>query len=129
MKQTLPAAEIGVVVIDDRAEIRELIEAQLAQSTRVRVIGAAGDGRSGIETVRQLQPDVVLLDLGMPTMDGLEALPLLRSAAPDAKIIVLSGFQELSQAQQALDAGAHLYLEKTLSLQLADVIEEAVDGD
>lgn len=128
MEQTVAATDIGVVVIDDRVEIRELIEAQLTQSGRIRVIGSAGDGRSGIEVVGRLQPDVVLLDLGMPTMDGIEALPCLREAAPDAKIIVLSGFQELTQAKRALDAGAHLYVEKTLSLRLAEVIEDAVDG-
>ena len=56
------------------------------------VVGEAGDGRAGVELVRAERPDVVLLDLAMPVMDGIEALPLIRALVPDARIIVLSAF-------------------------------------
>ena len=70
-----------------------------------------------------LQPHIVLLDLAMPRMDGLQALPLIRAAVSGVRVIVLSGFDKGTMAEKALAAGASHYVEKGLSMNLNDVIE------
>lgn len=78
-----------IVVIDDDAALRASITLSL-QLAAYEVVGAAADGAAGVEVVRQLQPDAVILDLEMPVLGGREALPLLRSACPTAAIVVYS---------------------------------------
>ncbi|MEQ4521923.1 MULTISPECIES: response regulator [Nocardioides] len=82
------------------------------------VVGEAGDGRAGIEVVGRHQPDLVVLDLSMPVMDGLEALPHLRRTSPDSTIVVLSAHGADQMAQRALDLGADGYIEKGTSLRV-----------
>ena len=82
---------VRVVIVDDTYDLRELLRLALTRGG-MEVVGEAGDGLAGIEAVRLEKPDVVLLDLSMPVMDGLEALPSIRRLVPAAKIIVLSGF-------------------------------------
>ena len=81
---------VRAVVIDDTSDIRELLSTVLTRSG-MDVVGEAGDGRAGVDVVRAQRPDVVLLDLAMPVMDGVEALPIIRALVPDARIIVLVG--------------------------------------
>ena len=78
----------------------------------VEVVGEAQDGKQGIAVVTALQPDVLVLDLAMPEMDGIEALPHIREASPDTQVIVVTGFGSASVKQRALDAGAALFVEK-----------------
>lgn len=115
---------VRVVLVDDTTDLRELLRFALEQH-EFRVVGEAGDGRTGIEVVRELQPDLVLLDLAMPVMDGFEALPLVRAACPDAVVLVLSGFDAATSGARACTLGAHGYLEKGVSLRstLAQVRE------
>ena len=75
-------------------------------------MGAAGDGREAIEMVASLRPDVVLMDLSMPEMDGVEATQRITAAHPDAKIVILSSFSEHQRVLAALDAGAEGYVLK-----------------
>jgi len=118
---------VRVVLVDDTTDLRELLRFALEQH-EFRVVGEAGDGRTGIEVVRELQPDLVLLDLAMPVMDGFEALPLVRGACPDAVVLVLSGFDAATSGARACTLGAHGYLEKGVSLRttLAQVREALV---
>ena len=106
---------IRAVVIDDARDIRELLSLVLTRSG-MHVVGEAGDGRAGVEVVRAERPDVVLLDLAMPVMDGVEALPLIRALVPDARIIVLSAFSGAVR-DQVLDSGADGYLVKGTPLR------------
>lgn len=106
---------LRVVVIDDTADLRQLMRIALTRGG-MEVVGEAGNGVDGIETVRSSQPDVVLLDLSMPVMDGLEALPEIRELAPHATIIVLSGFGASQMAKRALASGADGYIQKGMSL-------------
>ena len=106
---------IRAVVIDDTRDIRELLSLVLTRSG-MEVVGEAGDGQAGVEVVRAERPDVVLLDLAMPVMDGVEALPIIRELVPDARIIVLSAFAG-SVREQVLDWGADGYLEKGTPLK------------
>jgi DNA-binding NarL/FixJ family response regulator len=110
------------VVIDDTTDIRDLLRIVLSRSG-MDVVGEAGDGRSGVDLVRAERPDVVLLDLAMPIMDGVEALPIIRELVPDAQIIVLSAFAG-AVSQQVLDWGADGYLLKGTPLrQIVEYVE------
>lgn len=109
---------LRVVLIDDMAELRAMIRLTLERSGHFTVVGEAGDGRSAIDVVAEAQPDLVLLDIAMPVMDGLEALPHLRGAAVDAIIVMLSGFSQSRLGADAEAGGAAAYLEKGLAPQV-----------
>lgn len=119
---------LRVVIIDDTVDLRELLRLALVRGG-MTVVGEAGDGLAGIATVAECLPDVILLDLSMPVMDGLEALPQLRELVPEARIIVLSGFGATQMAERALQIGADGYLQKGSSLgRILDHIRDLVDG-
>ncbi len=100
-----------VLVVDDHPLTRDALAALLVQGG-FEVVGEAADGEEALELAERLQPELVLLDLSMPGMDGLEALPLVRSAAPAAAVIVFSGFAADRMREPALALGAARYLEK-----------------
>lgn len=104
-----------VVVIDDTPDLRDLLRMVL-EIGGFDVVAEAGDGREGIEVVRAHRPELILLDLAMPVMDGLEALPALRQLCPTAKILVLSGFDATQMTGRALRAGADGYVQKGAAL-------------
>ena len=106
------SAPIRVLLCDDVPDLRLILRLNLEADQDVRIVGEAGDGVEAVEQARALQPDIVLLDLSMPRLDGLEAIPLIREAAPDAAIVVFSGFLTELVATQVLEAGATSYLEK-----------------
>ena len=103
---------VHIYLCDDVPELRQLLRIILEEDPDLRVVGEAGDAAIGIEEIAELQPNVVLLDLSMPGMDGLEALPLIRRAAPDTSVIVFSGFTEARMASLVLERGADRYIEK-----------------
>ena len=103
---------IRLLLVDDSADLRFLVRTAVESRGGFEVIGEASDGRQAIELARELEPDVVLLDLDMPSMGGLEALPLLREAAPTSKIVVLSSFRREDYEGQARAGGATGYIEK-----------------
>ena len=100
-----------VLVCEDDAKIRELVRLVLEMEGN-SVVGEAENGRQAIVEAERHQPDVVLLDLSMPVMDGLEALPKIRRVAPEARIVVLSGFDNPSLVARALELGAESYVTK-----------------
>ncbi len=117
---------LRVVIIDDTDDLRELMRIALVRGG-MQVVGEAGDGAAGIEIVRIHSPDVVLLDLSMPVMDGLTALPAIRAMVPHARIIVLSGFGASQMSERALELGADGYLQKGASLgRVLDHIRDVV---
>jgi DNA-binding NarL/FixJ family response regulator len=105
-----------VLVVDDAANLRELLTLLLEVEDDFEVVGTAADGRQAIEAAESLHPDVVLLDLAMPVMDGLQALPELRAQLPQARIVIFSGFEHEALAAEALQAGADAYIEKGTSV-------------
>ena len=111
------AERVRVVLVDDMAELRAMIRLTLERSGHFTVVGEAGDGRAAIDVVAEAQPDLVLLDIAMPVMDGLEALPHLRGAAAAAIIVMLSGFSQSRLGADAEAGGAAAYLEKGLAPQ------------
>jgi signal transduction histidine kinase/DNA-binding NarL/FixJ family response regulator len=119
---------VRVVIIDDTYDLRELLRLALTRGG-LEVVGEAGDGLSGIECVRVEQPDVVLLDLSMPVMDGLEALPTIRQLVPEAKIVVLSGFGATQMSEKAMTIGADGYLQKGMALKrIIEYVKDLVDA-
>jgi CheY-like chemotaxis protein len=83
---------VRTLIVDDHAEIRFILRIAAARYG-LEVVGEAGNGQEAIALASSFQPDLILLDIAMPVMDGLEALPSIRHAAPTAKIVVLSAFE------------------------------------
>lgn len=104
--------EVRVVVADDSPSLRRLVQLTLGLQPGVRIVGEAVDGAEAVEAARREQPDLVLLDIAMPVMDGLEALPLIRRDVPRARVLVLSAYSSAAMAEIARAAGADGYLEK-----------------
>jgi signal transduction histidine kinase len=102
-----------VLVVDDTPALRVLTRAVL-EGTGFEVVGEAGDGLAGVTLAAELRPDLVLLDLAMPVMDGLEALPRLREELPDTKVVIVSGFERRAMENQVVEAGADAYVQKGL---------------
>ena len=109
--------QISVVVCDVVPELRRLLRAVLEEGGDMEVVGEAGDGREAIEVIERLQPDVVILDLSMPELDGLEAIPLIHQVAPAAEICIFSGFEEGKVAEVALRLKASRYVRKGAPLE------------
>ena len=105
-----------VLIVDDAANLRELLTLLLEVEDDFEVVGTAADGEQAIAAAELLQPDLVLLDLAMPVMDGLQALPVLRTHVPGARIVIFSGFEHEALATEALTAGADAYIEKGTSV-------------
>jgi CheY-like chemotaxis protein/anti-sigma regulatory factor (Ser/Thr protein kinase) len=111
-------AALRAVVVDDSPTDRELTVAALSDpgpGRPVDVVGQAANGASGVESVRSLQPDLVVLDLRMPVLDGFEALPRLRAVAPRALIVVLSSLPEEQAGPAVRAAGAVGFVRKSIS--------------
>ena len=118
----------SVLVVDDAEDLRMLLRARIESRPGLRVVGEAADGQAAVDLATELQPDLVLLDLAMPKMDGLEALPLIRAAVPGVRVVVLSGFNQSTLSDQALEAGADRYVVKGGSMRsLLDLVEELLD--
>src|SRR4051794_620138 len=103
---------IRVFLVDDVQELRLLVRIALEEDPKIEVVGEAANGREGVAGVAETQPDVVLLDLSMPDMDGLEAIPLIREQAPGSRLVVLSGHEAGRVSLEALGQGATRYLNK-----------------
>jgi DNA-binding NarL/FixJ family response regulator len=111
------AKPVTVFLCDDVPELRALVRQAWEHDPAIHVIGDAGDAATAIGQIAALRPQVVLLDLSMPAMDGLEALPRVKAAAPDTAVIVFSGFSAARLEQVALASGADRYVEKGTPLK------------
>lgn len=122
-----PAALPRILIVDDAEDIRLLLRLKLSRNGEFDVVGEAADGVDAIDQARSLQPDLVLLDMAMPRMDGLQALPMIRDAVPGVRVIVLSGFNQATLEQQALEAGADRYVVKGGGMNdLVDLISDVL---
>ena len=107
-----PPELIRVLVADDTATVRLLLRRTLESSKAFQVVGEAADGAQAVDMAEALQPDIVLLDVSMPVLGGMEAIPRIRRCAPDARVVVLSGFAPDRMGSQAVEVGAAAFLEK-----------------
>jgi PAS domain S-box-containing protein len=106
-----------VVLVDDSTDVRDLVRLRLEGSGVLQVVAEAGDGREAIDLARAHQPDLLLLDISMPEMDGIEALPLIREASPRTRVVVFSGFEGSDVEQQVRALGAVGFYDKSVSLK------------
>lgn len=120
--------QIRVLLADDLRQIRAVMRRALERDGRFEIVGEATTGIEAVEMVRTHRPDAIVLDVGMPGMDGLKAIPQILEYSPGTKIVVLSGFVEM--APDVLRAGAHGFFEKTAPPhELARKIAELVSRD
>lgn len=123
-------AKIRVLVVDDHAILRDGIHALLALHDDIEVVGEAADGREAIEKARQLAPDVVLIDIVMPLMDGLEACRRIRKENPKTRILVLTQYDNKEYVSSAVKAGAAGCISKrAVASELVSAIRVVHGGD
>jgi DNA-binding NarL/FixJ family response regulator len=116
---------VRIVVCDDVPELRQLVRFALEEDLEQFVVGEAADGREAVEAVRDLRPDVLVLDLSMPDMDGLQAISEINELAPRTGIVVFTGLGGPAMRDQALSLGADAYVEKGADLvELRSVVTE-----
>lgn len=114
-------SKIRVLIADDHAIVRDGLRQLLNGQPDMETAGEAGDGQEALEKAKSLRPDVVLLDVAMPRLSGLEVIGLIRESAPDSQIVVLSMHAKETYVQQALAAGALGYVLKASPSQ--DILE------
>jgi DNA-binding NarL/FixJ family response regulator len=120
---------IRIVIADDHAMVRAGLSQLLGSFDDLEVVGTASDGSEAVQVVGELRPDLVLMDLSMPVMDGIEATAALKQQYPDTHVVVLTTFQEPRQVAAALSAGASGYLVKDVEPEvLVAGIRAAVQG-
>jgi two-component system, NarL family, nitrate/nitrite response regulator NarL len=105
-------AEIGVLIVDDEPLFLEMIEAMLEQEDDIEVVGKAGHGKRAVELARSLEPDVTIMDISMPVMNGIEATREIRDHDPNACVLILTGGSSVAEVDEARRAGASGYLTK-----------------
>ena len=110
-------APIRVLVCDDVASFRALMRYTLQEDPEIEVVGEAADGMAAIAAAERLQPDVVLLDLTMPILDGIDAIPSLLQRAPGTRVVALSGWGADRMGEAAREQGAVAFVEKSDDVQ------------
>ena len=120
---------IKVLIVDDHKLVREGLKAVFDQGDEVDVIGEAGSGEEAIEMVDKINPDVILMDISMPGMNGIQATKAIRDSHPDAKIVILTMLDQEGYVYEAIKAGATGYmLKSTSSDELVNAIQTVNDG-
>jgi two-component system, NarL family, response regulator NreC len=118
-----------LLIADDHGIMREGLRMLLASQPDMDVVGEAVDGIDAMEQARRLQPEVIVLDIAMPRMNGLDAISLLKNCAPNSKIVILSAYEKEAFFHEALKAGAHAYVIKGApSRELLVAIRAATAG-
>jgi len=122
--------KIKVLVVDDHTLVRQGIRSLLALADDIEIVGEAADGREAVEKVGQLAPDVVLMDLAMPNMGGLEATRRIRRQFPATKVLVVTQYDDSEYVIPVIEAGARGFVTKTASpMELASGIQAVHRGD
>jgi DNA-binding NarL/FixJ family response regulator len=117
--------KIRVLIADDHRMFAEALEAILSSDERLEVAGQAGDGAEAVRLALKLQPDVILMDIAMPVMDGLQATKQIRREWPTACVLMLTGSNSKSDVDRAREAGAAGYVTKErIAAELIDAILE-----
>ncbi len=130
MSEATAAKHIRVLVVDDHTLFRRGIMALLSAEGEVEIVGEAADALEGTRIAAATQPDVVLLDLNMPTLSGLQALPALKEAAPRAAVVMLTVSEDAEDLVGCLQAGAAGYLLKNIEADfLIDALRRVARGE
>ena len=110
--EPIAVAPIEVLVVDDEPLFVEMVCTLLAQDDRIEVVGRACDGREAVELVTRLDPDVTLMDISMPGVDGIEAVHQIRRRLPEACVVILTGSYIPAEVDRSRQAGAAAFLTK-----------------
>ncbi len=122
-------AKIRVLIADDHALVRDGIKALLGLTTDIEVVGEARDGREAVEQARKLKPDIVLMDIAMPGLGGIEATLELKREAPESRVLVLTQYDDIEYVRRFLKIGIAGYiLKRMLGSELAAAIRSAARG-
>ena len=113
-KKTPSPKKITVVIADDQTLFREGIKDLLENEKKITVIGEAADGREALRLVKKLKPNVILLDIKLPHMDGIEATRQIHKDCPTTNVLILSSYEDEAHVMEAIQAGANGYLSKML---------------
>jgi DNA-binding NarL/FixJ family response regulator len=125
-----PGQAIRVVLCDDHVMVLEGLKRVIEGADAIEVVASTSDGAAGVEATVRLRPDVVLMDLAMPKVDGVEATKRIVAAVPDTRVVVLTSFAENARVLEALDAGATGYILKDAAAhELVRAIEAAAAGE
>jgi DNA-binding NarL/FixJ family response regulator len=108
-------SSLRVLVVEDSAPFSQFIRSTLAERPDVQVIGEASDGLEAVHRAEELKPDLILLDIGLPTLNGIEAARQIRQLCPESKIIFVSQESDTDIVQEALSFGALGYVVKTMA--------------
>lgn len=120
---------IRVMIVDDHNLVREGLKAVFEQGGEVDVVGEAGSGEEAVELAKKLEPDVILMDISMPGMNGIQATRAIRVSNPDAKVVILTMLDQEGYVYEAIKAGATGYMLKyTSSDELVKAIQTVHEG-
>ncbi|RME86019.1 MAG: DNA-binding response regulator [Caldilineae bacterium] len=126
---TARSRPIRVLIVDDHAVVRSGLATMLEFEDDLLLVGEAENGQEAVELCARLRPDVVLMDLVMPVMDGIKATRIIRERYPDTQVVVLTSYHDKQHVQQAMEAGAIAYLMKSVSAdRLAEAVRAATEG-
>jgi DNA-binding NarL/FixJ family response regulator len=109
--------QIRVLLVDDVPDLRTMLQITIERDTRFKVVGEAGDGVTAVELAGELKPDIIILDISMPKLNGLRAIPEIRKVNPGCRILIFSGFEAQRVAARAIALCADAYIEKGHSLK------------
>jgi len=124
-----PSKNITVLLADDNAAVRKGLCALLKAAGQLEVVGQARNGRDAVKMARTLRPDVILMDIAMPVLNGMEATRQILAANPAAKVLILSAYSDDAYIECGTEVGAVGFLEKqTAAETLADAIREVANG-
>ena len=124
------ADEITTLIVDDHEVVREGLRLSLSRAPHIRVIGEAGDGESAVALAERRRPDVVIMDVRMPGMDGLEATKLMTEKVPETSVLIFTAYSERSLLSRGLESGAKGYILKEAPHQtLLRAIEKVAGGE
>ncbi len=124
------ASKKTILIVDDHPLVREGLESILKPATKYEVVGQAGNARDGIQLVKDLRPDLVLLDLGLPDKSGLELSREIRNISPPTRILIVSMHSKVDYIVKAFQAGATGYMTKESATErLLKGIEHVLNGE
>lgn len=122
------SAPINIIVVEDNSLFRKIIMDFLQEDSSFKVIGEAKDGQTAVSLAKKLKPDVIIMDLGLPVMSGIEATIKIKEANPSIKVIALTSHVNQDEAIESFAAGATAYVNKDININQMKMIIETINS-